>query len=199
MTTAQQRRLYFPAWTAAARNHGWHKPEGRAPRVPFFGNPELNDLYQRICTIATERAATPQSDDYRHACHIVAFGADKSSSSLTNKELDRILALFKLLADPDDLNATLAWNNPQEEQRKRLLWWLRNKCVESYIVQVCREKFATDNWEALDFPELSKLHMTLKNRARALKPCPPTLTPHPTPAPFVNVNREMELAEPEPF
>lgn len=189
MTTAQQRRLYFPAWQAAAKNHGWHK-SGGSMRVEFFGTPELNALYQRVCTIASERArasaCAASPDDYRHACHIVAFGEDVSSSALTNKQLDRILALFRLLADPDDLRATLAWNNPQDEQRKRLLWWLKNNCREAYIVSISRERFGTDDWESLDFPDLRQLHMTLKNRSAAQKP-PRAAATSPD---FVNVSRE---------
>jgi hypothetical protein len=205
MTTNQQRRLYFPAWHNAAKNHGWHR-KGLAVRVPFFGNAEINALYQRIVTIAEERQAVERSisgpcgEHYRHACHIVAFGKDISSSQLTNKQLDRILALFKLLADPDDLSATLAWHNPEDSARTRLLWFLRHKCIESYVVEICREKFGTDNWEALDYPELRQLHMTLKNRPRALKPDRiDQATPAPAPA-FINLNREQpELAEAEPF
>lgn len=177
MTAKQQRALYFPAWGKAAANHGWHK-RGAAHRVAFFGSaPELNDLYQRIWNIAEERAGThdshrflppaPATEDFRHACHIVALGVDKSSTQLTNAETDRILALFKLLADPDDLSATLAWNNPDEEKRKRMLWWINNNCVESYVVEVCRQKFQTDDLESLNFKQLGQLHMTLKNRSNA--------------------------------
>lgn len=196
MTTAQQRRLYFPAWNAAAKNHGW-LTKNPPPRVEFFGNRDINDLYQRIWTIALERAAaaasTPTGDSFRHACHLVAFGKDKSSSQLTNRELDRILALFKLLADPDDLAATLAWNNADESARKRLLWYLRNECVESYVVEICRQKFGTDDWEALDYADLRQLHMTLKNRPRAQRVA--LHGPAAQPA-VINVNRE--LVE-EPF
>jgi hypothetical protein len=175
MTQRQQIGLYFPAWGKAAANHGWNR-RGVGQRVDFFGNsPELNELYQRIWNIAEERAGThdshrflppaPGAEDFRHACHVVALGADKSSTQLTNAELDRILALFKLLADPDDLSATLAWNNPQEEKRKRMLWWIQNNCVESYVVEVCRQKFQTDDFESLSFKQLGQLHLTLKKRA----------------------------------
>jgi hypothetical protein len=172
MTTRQQIGLYFPAWGKAAANHGWNR-RGVGQRVDFFGNsPELNALYQRIWQVAEDRARAegaigPCGAHFRHACHVVALGADKSSTQLTNAELDRILALFKLLADPDDLSATLAWNNPQEEKRKRMLWWIQNNCVESYVVEVCRQKFQTDDLESLNFKQLGQLHMTLKNRENA--------------------------------
>jgi hypothetical protein len=227
MTTNQQRRLYFPAWQLAAKNHGWHKPSV-APSlhrpIAFFGTPELNPIYQRIVQIAHERASArpsqckmanaqcsmlnevppPSPDDYRHACHLVAFGRDLSSSALSNAQLDRILALFKLLADPDDLAAWLTWNNPQESARTRLLYWLRNNCVESYIVQLSRERFHTANWESLDYADLRQLHMTLKNRQNSRKTPggsgrAATTRERPASA-FVNVSRNTEPeTEPEPF
>jgi len=186
MTTKQLLALYFPAWNAAAKNHGWNTKAGRAPqtRVEFFGNHQVNGFYQRIWTIALERSGPARevsAEHLRHACHLVALGHDKSSHHLTNQELDRVLALFQLLADPDDFRATMAWSNPQEEQRKRMLWWLRNKCVESYIVEISRQKFGTDDWESLPFESLRQLHMTLHNRAKAQR----------APA-AINLNREVQ-------
>jgi hypothetical protein len=185
MTTRQQIGLYFPAWGKAAANHGWHRKCALRHRVSFFGNQELNDLYQRIWDIALDRAVLPSCEDFRHACHVVVLGVDKSSTQLTNAELDRILALFKLLADPDDLSATLAWNNPSEEKRKRMLWWIQNNCVESYVVEVCRQKFQTDDLESLNFKQLGQLHLTLKNRENAARD-----------RDFANVARQ---EEPNPF
>ncbi|ODU25014.1 MAG: hypothetical protein ABS95_01155 [Verrucomicrobia bacterium SCN 57-15] len=173
MTPRQQKALYFPAWRIAAANHGWTSSRPvRVPRVAVFGGPEVNDLYQRIWTIAQEKAGpltAPNADHFRRACHVIAIGQDKSSCDLTNAELDRVLALFKLLADPDDLAALMSWNNPDEERRKRILWWLKKECVESYVVEVCRQKFQTANWEALSFKQLQQLHMTLKNRENAAR------------------------------
>jgi hypothetical protein len=172
MTEKQRYALYFPAWSQAAQNHGWNR-RGLSTRVPFFGNPQLNELYQRIWQIALERAQGtkgPSAEHFRHACHLVAFGEDKSSNQLNNQEVDRIVALFRMLANPDDLAATLAWSNPQEEKRKRMLWWIENNCTESYVIQVSREKFQTANWQALTFDQLTQLHMTLKNRSNATHP-----------------------------
>ena len=175
MTARQQKALYFPAWNAAAKACGWnkkHSASSASSAVNHSSNPLLNDLHQRICTIARERAQAaglsgPSGQEFRHACHIVAFGRDKSSADLSNAELDRILALFRLLADPDDLGAMLAWQSPAEGQRKRLLHFIRHECVESYVAEVCRQKFGTDNWQGLDTADLRQLHMTLKNRPAA--------------------------------
>lgn len=175
MTKRQQTKLYFPAWHAAAAAHGWKAGKGQliGERLECWGGPNMDDIYQRIWTIAEQRAGAacgPMPDDFRHACHVVALGRDKSSYELDNKELDRVVALFRLLAEPDDLAATMTWLNPQEEQRKRMLWWIRNRCVESYVVAVAREKFGTDNWQALSCEGVKELHMTLKHRQNAWKP-----------------------------
>ena len=172
MTPAQQRRFYFPAWTAAARAHGWRMASGRCAshRLECWANPQSNEIYQRIGVLAAARATAEiralSPDDFRHACHIVAIGHDKSSSDLTNAETDRIVALFRILAHPDSLAAAMAWHNPAAERRKRVMWYLSNRCVESYLVAVCRHKFGTDNWRGLDDRRLGQLHMTIKNRAR---------------------------------
>lgn len=174
MTAKQLKGLYFPAWAAA-----W-----RALRSdPVFTSPDLRQLHARLVQIAVARgscrASLPQADQadiHRHACHLLALGQDKSAKTLTNPELDRVLALFRLLANPDDLTAHLTWNqgsgtgaspDASSSTRQRILWWLRNKCVESYIVELSRERFGTKNWEALPFDQLQQLHMTLKNRAKS--------------------------------
>jgi hypothetical protein len=161
--TDKQRILYFRAWNAA--------------RCAFSLEPsafvgEVAHLRARILAIAQERAQDRQTQDprlktqdsLRHGCHLVALGKNKSSKSLTNPELDRLLALFRLLADPEDLGAMLAWNNPSEEARKRILYSINTHFVESYAAQVSREKFGTPDFETLPTPDLRQLHMTLKNR-----------------------------------
>lgn len=178
MTKAQKCRFYFPAWSAAAKAHGWQSQGAvlQSQRQECWASPDLNALYQQIWSIALEwarrdgRAVKP--DDFRHACHAVALGRDESSADMDNAELDRIVALFKLLADPDDLRAVMAWSSPNEARRKRLLWWIRHNCVESYVVAVCRQKFGTDEITGLRFDQLSQLHMTLRNRRNSRKAQP---------------------------
>jgi hypothetical protein len=182
MTTAQRSRFYFPAWAAAARVHGWSTPRTilTAQRQPCWASPDLNPLYQRIWEAALQQAAARQAslpslesllsllpDDFRHACHLVAIGHPKSANDLTNDECDRVVALFNLLADPNDLRAVMAWTSPNEARRRRILYWIEHNCVESYVVAVCREKFGTDEPRSLRFEQLRQLHMTLKNRPAA--------------------------------
>lgn len=173
MTKAQACRFYFPAWNAAAKAHDWRTAGGRliGQRQECWASPELNKVYQGIWNLAEHwaraegRALRP--DDFRHACHAQALGRDKSSSDLSNDETDRVVALFSLLTDPEDLRATMTWMSPDEGRRKRILWWINHNCVESYVVEVCREKFGTDEPATLHFSQLQQLHITLRNRPNA--------------------------------
>lgn len=175
MTPAQRARFYFPAWAAAAQAHGWQSAStlAAAQRQECWASSELNKVYQAVWANAQVRAfnqargLTP--DDFRHACHAVALGRHKSANALTNDECERVVALFNLLANPDDLRAIMGWSSPNEARRKRMLWWIRHNCVESYVVAICREKFGVDEFRSLSFPQLSQLHMTLRNRRNARK------------------------------
>ncbi len=189
MTVKQRSRFYFPAWAAAARAHGWDSPRSiqSAQRQECWATPELNQLYQAIWAQAESMAAARHSshpshpsqvlpDDFRHACHVVAIGRSKSANDLTNDECERVVALFNLLADPNDLRALMAWQSPNEARRARIIYWIERNCVESYVVAVARDKFGTDNWQALHYEHLRQLHMTLRNRQHSRKPSPATQT-----------------------
>ncbi|MHC1762893.1 MAG: hypothetical protein AB9869_01115 [Verrucomicrobiia bacterium] len=181
MTPAQRARFYFPAWAAAAQAHGWQSQRSllAAQRQECWASPDLNQIYQRIWSMAEEfaraEARATMADDFRHACHAVALGRDKSANDLSNDECERVVALFHLLANPDDLRALMAWSSPNEARRKRMLWWIRHNCVESYVVAICREKFGVDEFRSLSFPQLSQLHMTLRNRRNARKASVPSV------------------------
>lgn len=98
----------------------------------------------------------------RHACHVVALGRDKSSKVLTNAELDRVLLVFKLVINGDDLASVIAWEQPDQGQVKRLTWSIRNTAPEALIVHVCKDKFGKGDWWNLGTTELRQLLMTLK-------------------------------------
>ena len=52
------------------------------------------------------------ADDLRRGCNVVATGKI-SSGDLDNKQTNRVVALFKLLTDPDDLDAVMNWLHPE--------------------------------------------------------------------------------------
>lgn len=204
MTTPQLRTLYFPAWNRAAKAMGWTLAHGRlvadlaaqhATAQETYGpNHRLALLIPSLITTAqglasrNHRAPTPQ--DLRHAAHLVTLGRDKSSHDLTNAELDSLLALFNLITDPLSLDAITALENPDLAARRRLEWFIKNRCLPAYVATLCRSEYRTPDWHDLSFPQLQRLVITLKNRPNAQVRSPGFSRPmshksHPTPPPMV--------------
>lgn len=176
MTTAQQRRFYFPAWNAAAKVHGW-KPSLKgmallATRKAAWGGPEVDKLYGKLWFIALGLADLEDrefcADHLRHACNLAATGGKKRhSEDLNNKETNRVVALLELLADPENLHAMNAWLHPDAAAREGVLIQIRKLAPLAYIISISRGKFSRDDWENLTDVELSQLLYTIKARARS--------------------------------
>lgn len=175
MTTAQQRRFYFPAWNKAAKVHGW-KPSLKgadlhATRKVTWGGPEVDKIYGKLWFIALGLADLEDrdvcADDLRHACNLAATGRKRHSEDLNNRETNRVVALLELLADPDNLSAMNAWLHPDLAAREGVLAQIRKLAPLAYIISVSRGKFSRDDWENLPDQELSQLLFTIKARARA--------------------------------
>jgi len=165
MTTRQLHALYFPAWARALKAN-WRTDRGCA--VPADGRRTSDTLVQvEEAAVAAARRLmrAPKIEDLRHACHVVAIGRDKSSKDLNNAELDRVLAVLRILADPDDLSAVIARDNPETDARRRYEWAIAHSGhPEAYIRTIAGTKFGSGNWKALPMPQLKMLSMTLKNR-----------------------------------
>lgn len=101
----------------------------------------------------------------RHKLHIKALGKDKSHKEFTNKEFDAVLAVFRAVYRPDDLNDQI---NLADMERTRTLYAIR-RCgfPEEYMSKIVRERFGAYDWQALHLDELKQFAMTLSNRARA--------------------------------
>lgn len=195
MTSKQQRYFYFPAWNQAALAHGWTLVKGRLTgrRQESWAHAEPAELYQRVWEAAynlaraAHRAVTPE--DLRHACHVVALGKDKSSTDMDNQETDRVVTLFRILADPDDLDAILAWTNPENSERKRYVASIRRRADFKYIDKLCRDKFSgiyiTPFYEDLPMPQLKQLYLTIRARFPQ-DPSPAPEQKHPKPINLAN-------------
>ncbi len=169
MTTNQQRRLYFPAWSRAFKA-AWQKDlTGNLILTEPAAAHELACRINGLARAKAGRAARAMTvDDLRHASHLVACGRSCSSKDLNNHQLDRLLVLFALMVDPDDLTAVMAWGNPNGPDVPRMIWSIGH-CgfSESYIETVCAGKFGHVQWRNLDPRKLQELVMTLKNRRRS--------------------------------
>lgn len=218
--TPSQKNLYFNLWREVTIAHDWRMIKGRllATRPEAAGQAEADKLALRVweaaCALAGQAHRAITADDLRHACHIVAIGKDISSKVMTNKQLNRLFALFKFLKDPNNIAAAIAWENPEDADRKSLIIVIQRYAglactgnaehhVDAYINEICKHRtdwpnYHEPHWEDLQLHQLRQLVTTLSNRARA-KQAP--IAPHVVPPlggrrpQMVNVNRNME----EPF
>ncbi len=164
MTELQRKRFYFPAWHAAFAAT-WEVDRGTVVRRAGRSGAVLAQIEELALALA--RRGRVAADHLRHACHVAALGRDKSANDLTNAELDRVVALFGTLRDPNDLSAVIAWEHPEQDARRRLEWAVGH-CgfPEAYVRHVAGAKFGSADWRALKDPELRQLLITLKGRAQ---------------------------------
>lgn len=79
--------------------------------------------YWREWAAVKRKLGDEATDELRHELHSKALGRDMSSQQFTNKDFDLVLAEFRVLSRPADLNSQLAQMN---QHRKRQLWRARN-------------------------------------------------------------------------
>jgi len=102
----------------------------------------------------------------RHDLHVKALGLDKSSKDFTNADLDRVLAEFRAISQPDNLDAQL---RQQDMPRRRLLYTIGRLAPEPYWRAIARDKFGITDLDRLDLVKLRQLLITLAARARSRK------------------------------
>jgi hypothetical protein len=177
ITEKQLRRFYFPAWSACAKANGWVMAKGRlsesargahadAPVAGALPGELLRKVWMAAEALAVQAHRNVTAEDLRHGCTVVALGRNKSSKDFTNAELDRVVALFRLLAEPDDVAAMLQWNNPEIGERKRLVFAIAESAPAAYVARIASDRFGTELWEDLAVYELRQLVMTLRDRSR---------------------------------
>lgn len=146
-----QTQLYFRKWNPA--------------RVALAAG-ATSEMAVKVREMADHMAARDarkvDAEVLRHACHVVALGRQKSSKTLTNAELDRVLLVFRLIVNADDLAAVIAWDQPDQGQVKRLTWSIKHVSPEAMTVHVAKDKFGRGDWWNLGVTELRQLLMTLK-------------------------------------
>lgn len=176
MTKAQQRRFYFPIWNACAATNHWVMVRGRlvadlaqqcgAEGALRWSEPARAEML-KVITLAYDLAAATHcavtADHLRHACNLAAAGVE-SSLRLDNKQINRVVTLFKLLKDPEDLDAVMDWLNPENADRRSCLSFLKKKAPEGTIIAISKNAFGTIFWEDLELSKLRWLAKQLKGR-----------------------------------
>jgi hypothetical protein len=180
MTEAQQRRFYFPNWNGCAVANGWLMRRGRlgvdlaAQLEEFRGWPEPAGPGALQVVVFAEQWAQQQhravnADDLRYGCNWVATcdlakrrsGATRGkihSADLSNRETQHTVTLFKLLTDPDDLDAVMDWLNPERQEKASYISYLLKRMDEAAIIAIARNAFeltpGNQDWRELPTEKL---------------------------------------------
>jgi len=138
---------------------------------------------------AAVRAAWPDAN--RHELHARALGLDKSHKAFSNADFDRVLAEFRAVSRPTDVDAQL---RQLRQVRTRLIWKItieqvallsvfmagehepeRQAAAENYVLSVMRDRFHTERIESLthghagQLGQLEMLRDTLAARINELR------------------------------
>jgi hypothetical protein len=147
-------------------------------------SPKQRFKYWRLWRSACRKRHWDEKDsDLRHQVHREALGQDKSHLKFTNGDLDRIYRFMELLIDPDNLAAVLFFQQPEQEQKKRLVWSIERLAARRYIESISDDRFGTIYYSNLGVAELEQLRNTIKARMRAkrgrVEEATPLRGPHP--------------------
>ena len=107
------------------------------------------------------RKAAPETD--RHELHTKALGYDASHKEFTNGDLDKVLAEFRVVSEPWNINAQIRQLN---QPRERLMWSIRHRADQRYWEKIMRDRFKKGRLEELTEEELEQLRNTLVARGK---------------------------------
>ena len=143
MTVNQQRRFFFPAWSAACRELGWRMADGRLVLPDGHRNEHQVKVIAAAQVIANGQHRAPVLDDLRHGCYVVALGRDLDTLRMNNQQVDAVTSLFKLLVDDTDIAADQKLSNPDIGERERLVRAIHKLNVPQALIDaVCKRSFA---------------------------------------------------------
>jgi hypothetical protein len=172
MSPAQHLQFYIKrGWAPCARANNWHSIAALQQPVREAANPLDAELLQQVRTYAEQLARREhrgiKPDDFRHACHIRAIGKNKSSWDLTNDECERVVTLFRVLANPDDIEAVMDWQDETRAKKRNLIAAVKHKAPFAYYRVILRDRYHVEHLEDLSVGQLAQLCMTLNNRKSA--------------------------------
>lgn len=102
----------------------------------------------------------------RHELHVQAIGRDKSHKDFNNEDLDKVLAVFRALSEPWNLNAQIRQDN---QPRIRLVYRIKKLAPEAYRESVMMARWGHTRLDSLSLSELNQLRYTLTARSHKLR------------------------------
>lgn len=165
-----QEFMFWKRWGNVVAVNAWKMAKGRLHEEAKL--PSASQWHAQVWSFATlvarQAAKAVGPDELRHGAYWLALGRDKTHMKFDNRDLDRVLTVFNLLIDPDNLTAVsdhLSYQRGEDPGgRKRLVVGILNKAPAAYIAAVALDKFGTRDWESLNGQQLFRLNMTLSNR-----------------------------------
>jgi hypothetical protein len=177
MLTDAQKLLHWRQWNAACRANEWRADKGRL--APAARASEDRTIYHRFVWREAERLAAQAhravtADDLRHACYRVATTAVPgwpqsaraidSMSGLDNRAFSRVLVLWALLIDDEDLSAQIKWDHPERSDAEALDKAIPRLAPDAYVREIAARIYGTRSWENLGEAEKRNLRRILCDR-----------------------------------
>lgn len=180
--TEKQEKLYWRLWGQVAHANDWRFAQGRiAPSAEREASDHHRAVWKCAEALALQKHRSVTADDLRHGCHLHALGQDKGHVDIhPTRECSRVFQLFRLLINPDDLDAVMDWQNPDRDERRRLVVGIKQAAPFAYIDAICRDKFSnyvTPFYEDLSLWQLRQLRVTLESRVRRKRELDPENAP----------------------
>lgn len=123
--------------------------------------------YFKLWQAACKRNGWKSSDrEKRMEIHRLALGSEKSSETLTNRDLDWVYAALELAIDPDNLTAQLKLDSRDGGRLKRVRWALDQYEEQPLVRSLCRDKFGNPEWMNLNLEQSVQLLMTVQRHYR---------------------------------
>lgn len=171
MTEAQLKKFYMPQWAKCARANGWRMVNQRLACEPTESqsrSPWHAEVWAEADKLARQEHRAVTADDLRHACNLVAsLGRAESSWKLTSHQCQRVVNLFKLLRDPEDLNAIIAWENADLARHRAILATLERKGIDSTLKAISSNAYGHDRWRTLNLQQLCWVYKQIARRDAA--------------------------------
>lgn len=176
MLSSSQTTLHWKRWAACAHANSWSMAKGRL--VPEAQATRGATLLHKLVWRDAERLARQESrgvaaDDLRHACYITAttkvpgwpasWLPVSSLKDLSNRSFSRLLVLWDLLIDADNLDAQIKWEHPENSEREGLIKSIERRAPDAVIRAIAGNAWGTRAWELET--DLGKLRWLLRTLA----------------------------------
>jgi ribosomal 50S subunit-associated protein YjgA (DUF615 family) len=177
MLTAPQVTLYGKRWGAVCHANDWRMERGRL--LPAgSASAAVSPLHREVFALAEQHAQQNHRaitvEDLRKGCVAAITGRYQSTKDLNNAQFSRLLALFRLLIDPDDIDARMDWDNPQRDEERRINHFIEHAAPDAYTRHIAGDRFGTRLWEDLPLADRKQLANMLRarkgNRAGVRRP-----------------------------